>query len=134
MHNIDRSFIKVHMEYPTCNKQKIMVNTNKDSSRASFRVIFSYSVSNGGRLSYIDRDLYREPSLATPHNEVTLQGRTILREFTFHWDLKDPYHKCLQECGNNCTIPPVNAEDVSNLVCCFFSYVFNCYEFDPDRC
>ncbi|CAG2200973.1 unnamed protein product [Mytilus edulis] len=78
------------------------------------RVIFSLSITNGGSLKYIDRDKYRSPEPPTPRIPVTIQGITVFRQFTFHWDLHEPFQLCVRRYSLNCTKPPVYATDVTN--------------------
>lgn len=86
-------------------------------------VIFSLSITNGGSLKYIDRDKYRTPPEYRTHQErskhwnpVTIQGRTVFRKFTFHWDLHKPFQRCVKQYVLHCTKPPVYATDVTNNV------------------
>lgn len=75
------------------------------------RLIFKWSITNGGYLRYIDRES-REFDKTI---RVSLNGRTLSRSYTFQWDLIDPYHECVVT-NSKCSDPPVKTADVTELV------------------
>ena len=85
-------------------------------------MIFSFDITNGGYLEYIDRDANpNNPENAT-RIPVYLNGRTVSRKFTFHWDLMEPLQRCVHDHGLQCKKPPVFTPDVTTNVSQINSY------------
>ena len=87
-----------------------------------FRVIFSFEITNGGYIRYIDRDTHPNNPETAPRIKVDLNGRTVSRTFTFHWDLMEPLQRCVRDHGLQCKKPPVFTPDVTTNVSQINSY------------
>lgn len=67
-------------------------------------------------MRYIDRDAHPTNPEKAPRKRVDLKGRTVSRQFVFHWDLDEPAQQCVKTHGMKCTVPPVFAPDVTTNV------------------
>ena len=85
-------------------------------------MIFSFDITNGGYLEYIDRDTHPNNPETAPRIQVDLNGRTVSRKFTFHWDLMEPLQRCVRDHGLQCEKPPVFTPDVTTNVSQINSY------------
>ena len=85
-------------------------------------MIFSFEITNGGYIKYIDRDAHPNNTEAAPRIRVDLNGRTVSRKSTFHWDLMEPLQRCVRDHGLQCTKPPVFTPDATTNVSHVNSY------------
>lgn len=82
----------------------------------SFRLIYKWTVKNGGYLRYINRE-------TKVTHRVSLKGQTRSVSYVVQWDLLKPYHSCIVP-SRSCFNPPIETTDLTErvLIC-----VYDCY-------
>lgn len=74
------------------------------------RLIYTIEVRNGGYLKYVDRENH------TNILRASLQGKTTTISFTVQWDYSQPYYSCFKLHRTNCTVSPIELQDVTDNV------------------
>ncbi|CAG2198378.1 unnamed protein product [Mytilus edulis] len=81
----------------------------------SDRLVFKVDISNGGYLTYINRE-------TTSYITTLLTGKTISRSYTVQWDYITPYYSCYHILGINCTVPLIEQHDITEQNIISFSW------------